>query len=57
VLIVIGAVLVLLALVVVGPMLVMFTGALWSALMGWSLSEDAYLRANATSADSDGEAE
>jgi hypothetical protein len=55
--IVIGAVLVLVALVVVGPILVMFTGALWSALMGWSLSDNAYRRANAAPSGEDAHAD
>jgi len=36
---VIGAILCLLALFVVGPMALFFTGAIWSALYGWMLSD------------------
>ena len=39
-----GVVLIVLALVVVGPVLVMLAGAVWSALMGWLLGDDAAAR-------------
>jgi hypothetical protein len=35
-----GVVLIVLALVIVGPVLVMFGGAVWSALVGWLLVDD-----------------
>jgi hypothetical protein len=38
---VLGAILVLLGLFVVGPILLFFLGALWSALLGWLLSDAA----------------
>jgi hypothetical protein len=37
----VGVVLILLALVIVGPIAVMLGGALWSGLAGWLLSDDA----------------
>lgn len=40
-----GVVLVLLAMFVVGPIAIMLAGAMWSALMGWLLAEDADQRA------------
>lgn len=36
-----GVVLIVLALVLVGPILIMFAGAVWSALVGWLLTDDA----------------
>jgi hypothetical protein len=39
-----GVVLIVLALVLVGPILVMFGGAVWSALIGWLLLDDAEQR-------------
>ncbi len=41
----VGVVLILLTLVLVGPVLVMLGGALWSGLAGWLLSDDADQRA------------
>ena len=41
----------LIALFVIGPILLFFAGAVWSALMGWMLSEDAHERAGDTDAD------
>lgn len=41
----VGAVLVVIALVIVGPAVVMLGGAIWSALIGWLLLEDAEQRA------------
>jgi hypothetical protein len=41
----IGAVAILLALFVIGPIGLMLVGALWSALEGWLQSEDADRRA------------
>jgi hypothetical protein len=38
---VLGAVLILLALFVVGPVLIFVGGAVWSALLGYELTEDA----------------
>ena len=35
-----GAVLIVLALVVVGPIAVMLGGAIWSALVGWLVLDD-----------------
>jgi hypothetical protein len=49
---VIGAVLVLLALFLVGPFAVFVTGAIWSLLMGQVLSDDADARAAGTPQDS-----
>jgi hypothetical protein len=46
-----GAVLILIALFVIGPILLFFAGAVWSALMGWMLSEDAHQRARDADAD------
>jgi len=40
-----GPVLVLLFLFVIGPIGLLITGAIWSALNGWLLSEDADRRA------------
>ena len=42
---VIGAVLIVLVIFVVGPVGLFVVGALWSALHGWLLSEDADARA------------
>jgi hypothetical protein len=36
----IGVVLVVLALVLVGPILIMLAGAVWSALVGWLVLDD-----------------
>ena len=36
-----GVVLIVLALVLVGPIAVMLGGAVWSALVGWLLGDDA----------------
>ena len=36
-----GVVLIVIALVVVGPVAVMLGGAVWSAVIGWSLVDDA----------------
>ena len=36
----VGVVLVVIALVLVGPLLVMFGGAVWSALVGWLVLDD-----------------
>jgi hypothetical protein len=41
---VIGAVAILIALFVIGPIGLMLVGAIWSALQGWLQSEDAYRR-------------
>ncbi len=40
----VGVVLIVLALVLVGPILVMFGGAVWAALVGWLLVDDAEQR-------------
>ena len=48
---VIGAVAILIALFVVGPIGLMLVGALWSALQGWLQSEDADRRAAADTQD------
>jgi hypothetical protein len=42
---VIGAVLVLFGLFVIGPILLFALGAVWSAALGWMLSDDADRRA------------
>jgi hypothetical protein len=42
---VLGVVLIVLTLVLVGPVVVMLGGALWSALAGWLLTDDADRRA------------
>lgn len=42
-----GPVLILLALFLVGPIGLFVTGALWSAIAAWLLSEDAFDHANA----------
>ena len=39
-----GAVIFVVAMVLVVPVAVMFGGAIWSALTGWLLSEDAHRR-------------
>jgi hypothetical protein len=39
-----GVVLIVLALVLVGPILIMFSGAVWAALVGWLLVDDAERR-------------
>jgi hypothetical protein len=36
----VGVVLIVLALVVVGPIAIMLGGAIWSALLGWLLIDD-----------------
>jgi membrane glycosyltransferase len=36
-----GAVLIVVAMVVVAPLAIMFGGAIWSALFGWVSSDDA----------------
>jgi hypothetical protein len=43
---VVGVVLILLALFVVGPVAVFVVGGVWSALMGYVLSDDADRRAS-----------
>jgi hypothetical protein len=43
---VLGVVLILLALFVVGPFAIFVGGAIWSVLIGWLSSEDAYVRAD-----------
>jgi hypothetical protein len=40
-----GVVLIVLALVIVGPIAIMLGGAVWSALVGWLLTDDADQRA------------
>jgi hypothetical protein len=40
-----GVVLIVLVLVLVGPIAVMLGGAIWSALVGWLLGDDADTRA------------
>ena len=40
-----GVVLIILALVLVGPIAVMLGGAVWSALVGWLVGDDADTRA------------
>jgi hypothetical protein len=42
---VLGVVLILLVLVLVGPIAVMLGGAIWSALVGWLVGDDADTRA------------
>jgi hypothetical protein len=37
----VGVVLIVAALVLVGPVAIMVAGAVWSALMGWLLTDDA----------------
>lgn len=41
----VGVVLIVLALVVVGPVAIMLGGAIWSALVGWLLIDDTEHRA------------
>jgi hypothetical protein len=41
----VGVVLIVLALVLVGPILVMLGGAIWSALVGWLVVDDTEQRA------------
>jgi hypothetical protein len=36
----VGVVLIVVALVLVGPVLIMLGGAVWSALMGWLILDD-----------------
>jgi hypothetical protein len=43
----VGVVLILVVMFVVGPIAVFFGGGIWSALMGWLLSDDADRRAEA----------
>jgi hypothetical protein len=40
-----GPILVIVALVLVGPIAVMLAGAIWSAIVGWLLVDDAETRA------------
>ncbi|MGH9012914.1 MAG: hypothetical protein ACRDZ1_03090 [Acidimicrobiia bacterium] len=40
-----GAVLIVIAMVIVVPVAVMLAGAVWSALVGWVLTDDAERRA------------
>ena len=40
-----GVVLVILTMVLVGPIAVMLGGAIWSALVGWMIGDDADARA------------
>jgi hypothetical protein len=40
-----GPVLIILVLVLIGPIAVMLGGAIWSALVGWLLLDDAETRA------------
>jgi hypothetical protein len=42
---VLGVVLIVLALVIVGPIAVMLGGAIWSALVGWLVMDDTDRRA------------
>jgi len=42
---VLGVVLIVLALVIVGPIAVMLGGAVWSGVVGWLLADDADTRA------------
>ncbi|MDQ1520042.1 MAG: hypothetical protein QOI55_1115 [Actinomycetota bacterium] len=46
-----GVILVLVALFVVGPMALFLAGAIWSALLGWLLTDDADRRAGTAAAD------
>jgi hypothetical protein len=46
----VGAVLILVTMVVVGPIAVMMAGAVWSAIEGWSLIDDAERRADGAEA-------
>ena len=46
-LVVVGPILILLVLFVIGPIALFVAGALWSALFGWSLVDDADTRAAA----------
>ncbi len=41
----VGVVLIVIALVIVGPAVVMLGGAIWSALIGWLIGDDADERA------------
>ena len=45
-----GAIIFVVAMVLVIPVAVMFGGAIWTALMGWLLVEDTDRRADADSA-------
>ena len=40
-----GPVLIVLVLVLIGPVAVMLAGAVWSAIVGWLLTDDADTRA------------
>lgn len=40
-----GAVIVVLIMILVGPVAIMLAGALWSALVGWMVGDDAEERA------------
>jgi hypothetical protein len=42
---VLGVVLIVLVLVLIGPIAVMLGGAIWSAVVGWLLGDDADTRA------------
>jgi len=42
---VLGAVVIVIAMILVVPVAIMLGGAIWSALMGWLLTEDAEARA------------
>lgn len=44
-----GGVIMVIAMVVVFPIVLMLAGAVWSALFGWDLSDDAELTAAAPS--------
>ena len=48
----VGAVIILIVLVVAGPIFVMLGGALWTAVVGWFLVDDAERRAVADEAES-----
>ncbi len=37
----VGAVILVVAMLIVAPVAIMVGGAIWSALMGWALTEDA----------------
>jgi hypothetical protein len=47
-----GAIIFVVAMVLVVPVAVMFGGAIWTALMGWLLSEDAHERLETDAAES-----
>ncbi len=48
----VGVILVVLAIFIVGPIALFVVGAIWAAVSGWLLSDDADARAAATAADS-----